>query len=108
MRYAVCSLGVCRFGRFLSLHANFGIDLSSTDTLLGLVAEAEKTKTEILFAELQDPVRQMFRRCGLLDRIGENRLFLTVDDGVEDYLVRRPAARRAAIDDRFPPTLRSG
>lgn len=92
----------------LSLHANFGIDLSSTDTLLGLVAEAEKTKTEILFAELQDPVRQMFRRCGLLDRIGENRLFLTVDDGVEDYLVRRPAARRAAIDDRFPPTLRSG
>jgi sulfate permease, SulP family len=31
------------------LHANFGIDLSSTDMLLGLVAEAEKTKTEVFF-----------------------------------------------------------
>src|SRR5208282_1370418 len=76
----------------LNLHANFGIDLSSTDTLLGLVAEAENTNTEILFAELQDPVRQMFRRCGLLDRVGENRLFATVDHGVQDYLERHPAA----------------
>jgi sulfate permease, SulP family len=79
----------------LNLHANFGIDLSSTDTLLGLVAEAEKTKTEIMFAELQDPVRQMFRRCGLLDRVGEDRIYLTVDDGVQDYLKRHPPAGRA-------------
>jgi SulP family sulfate permease len=78
-----------------NLHANFGIDLSSTDTLLGLVAEAEKTKTEVLFAELQDPVRHMFRRCGLLDRVGEDRLFLTVDDAVQDYLKRHPTANRA-------------
>ena len=76
------------------LHANFGIDLSSTDMLLGLVAEAEKTRTEILFAELQDPVYHMFRRCGLLDRIGEDRFFLTVDDGVQYYLRRRPPAGR--------------
>src|SRR5262249_30341804 len=50
----------------IDLHANFGIDLSSTDTLLGLIADAKKTKTEIMFAELQDPVRHMFRRGGLL------------------------------------------
>jgi sulfate permease, SulP family len=81
----------------INLHANFGIDLSSTDMLLGLVAEAKRTNTEILFAELQDPVRQMFRRSGLLDRIGEDRLFPTVDDGVQDYLRRYPAARRASV-----------
>jgi SulP family sulfate permease len=81
----------------INLHANFGIDLSSTDMLLGLVAEAKKTNTEILFAELQDPVRQMFRRSGLFDRIGEDRLFPTVDDGVQDYLRRYPAARRAGV-----------
>jgi SulP family sulfate permease len=80
----------------INLHANFGIDLSSTDMLLGLVAEARKTNTEILFAELQDPVRQMFRRSGLLDRIGEDRLFPTVDDGVQDYLRRYPV-RRASV-----------
>jgi high affinity sulfate transporter 1 len=90
----------------INLHANFGIDLSSTDTLLGLVAEAEKTKTEVLFAEIQEPVRNMFRRCGLLDRIGEDRLYPTVDDGVQDYLKRHPEARRVgqlednpALDD---------
>jgi sulfate permease, SulP family len=78
----------------INLHANFGIDLSSTDMLLGLVAEAKKTNTEILFAELQDPVRQMFRRCGLLDHVGEDRLFSTVDDGVQDYLKRYPVGSR--------------
>ena len=81
----------------VNLHANFGIDLSATDMLSGLVAEAEKTDTEILFAELQDPVRQMFRRCGLLDRVGENRLFATVDDGVQDYLNRHRAARYRGV-----------
>ena len=65
--------------------------------LLGLIAEAKKTNTEILFAELQDPVRQMFRRCGLLDRVGEDRLFSTVEDGVQDYLRRHPVARHASV-----------
>jgi hypothetical protein len=31
----------------INLHANSGIDLSATDTLSSLVAEAEKTNTEI-------------------------------------------------------------
>jgi high affinity sulfate transporter 1 len=81
----------------INLHANFGIDLSSTDVLLGLVAEAKKTNTEILFAELQDPVRQMFRRSGLLDRVGADRLFSTVDDGVQDYLTRHPQVSRVGV-----------
>jgi sulfate permease, SulP family len=81
----------------INLHANFGIDLSSTDVLLGLVAEAKKTNTEVLFAELQDPVRQMFRRSGLLDRVGEDRLFSTVDDGVQDYLTRHPEVCRVSV-----------
>jgi high affinity sulfate transporter 1 len=92
----------------LNLHANFGIDLSSTDVLLGVVTDAERTKTEILFAELQDPVRQMLRRCGLLDRIGENRLFLTVDDGVQDYLGRHPTISRDSVMDRLSPAFPSG
>jgi MFS superfamily sulfate permease-like transporter len=81
----------------IDLHANFGIDLSSTDTLLGLIAEAEKTKTEIMFAELQDPVRHMFRRGGLLDLVGENRWFPTIDDGVQDYLRRHSATGRTGV-----------
>jgi MFS superfamily sulfate permease-like transporter len=81
----------------LNLHANFGIDLSATDVLSGLVAEAEKANTEVLFAELQAPVRQMFKRCGLQDRVGENRFFATVDDGVQDYLDRHPATRHASV-----------
>jgi len=91
----------------IDLHANFGIDLSSTDMLLGLVAEAEKTSTEIVFAELQDPVRNVFRRCGLLDLVGENHLFQTIDDGVQDYLRRHPAVVRSGIELSFPLALRS-
>ena len=91
----------------INLHANFGIDLSATDTLSSLVAEAEKTNTEILFAELQDPVRQMFRRCGLLDRVGDQRVLPTVDDAVQNYLNRYPAARHAEIASR-PLSSRGG
>ena len=72
-----------------------------------LVAEAEKTNTEILFAELQDPVRQMFRRCGLLDRVGDQRVLPTVDDAVQNYLNRYPAARHAEIASR-PLSSRGG
>jgi len=61
-----------------------------------------------LFAELQDPVRQMFSRSGLLDRVGENRLFATVDDGVQDYLERHPAARHASIAAGLPSALGAG
>jgi sulfate permease, SulP family len=85
----------------VNLHANFGIDLSATDTLLSLVAEAQEANTEILFAELQDPVRQMFRRCGLLDRVGENRVLPTVDDAVQNYLDRYPGARHAHVAAGF-------
>jgi sulfate permease, SulP family len=92
----------------VNLHANFGIDLSATDTLLGLVTEAEKTNTEVLFAELQDPVRQMFRRCGLLDRVGENRVLPTVDDAVQNYLNRYPAARHAHVAAGFSSALGAG
>ena len=92
----------------VNLHANFGIDLSGTDTLLGLVAEAEKTNTEILFAELQDPVRQMFRRSGLVSHVGENRFFPTVDDAVQDYLNRRVAARHAGVAAGYPSAAGSG
>jgi len=92
----------------VNLHANFGIDLSATDTLLGLVAEAEKTNTEILFAELQDPVRQMFRRSGLLSRVGENRFFPTVDDAVQDHRNRREAACHVGVAARYPSAAGSG
>jgi sulfate permease, SulP family len=92
----------------VNLHANFGIDLSATDTLLGLVAEAGKTNTEILFAELQDPVRQMFRRSGLLSRVGENRFFPTVDDAVQDYRNRREAARHAGVAAGYSSAAGSG
>jgi hypothetical protein len=61
-----------------------------------------------LFAELQDPVRQMFRRCGLLDRVGENRVFATVDDAVQDYLSRHSAARYASVAAGFRSAGGSG
>ena len=54
-----------------------------------------------MFTKLPVSVRQMFRRSGLLDRVGENRVFPTVDDGVQNYLERHPAARHAGIAAGF-------
>ena len=37
-------------------------------------------------ARVRQPVRDMLKRSGLIDRIGEDAIFFEVDDAVEHYL----------------------
>jgi sulfate permease, SulP family len=61
------------------------IDATATMALSELLEDLEEANVHISFARLRQPVREMFERAGLLDRIGADNIYLEVDDAVEAF-----------------------
>jgi SulP family sulfate permease len=76
----------------LDLHANPGLDLTTLDIVWGLQAEARQAGVELLFSELAAKVSDLFYRSGLLAEVGEPRFFHTLDEAVQDFLLRHAPA----------------
>jgi SulP family sulfate permease len=55
------------------------LDITSAEVLEGLVKELQGQGIAVYVAELHAPVRKFGRRTGLLDLIGEENVFPTVD-----------------------------
>jgi MFS superfamily sulfate permease-like transporter len=55
------------------------IDVTSTDMLMGLVKELHKIGIEVYLADVHAPVLEHARKTGLLESIGEDHVFPTVD-----------------------------
>jgi MFS superfamily sulfate permease-like transporter len=58
------------------------IDLTSTDALKSLVKELRAKNISVYFAEVHAPIREFSRRTGLLELVGEDKIFPTVDAAV--------------------------
>ncbi len=58
------------------------IDVTSTDILKGLVKELRGNGIEVYWAEVHAPVLEYGRQTGLLDAIGEDHVYPTVDAAV--------------------------
>jgi high affinity sulfate transporter 1 len=58
------------------------IDVTSTDVLKGLVKELRGNGIEVYWAEVHAPVLEYGRQTGLLDAIGEDHVYPTVDAAV--------------------------
>jgi high affinity sulfate transporter 1 len=58
------------------------IDVTSTDTLKSLVKELRTKNIAVYFAEVHAPIREFSRRTGLLELVGEDKIFPTVDAAV--------------------------
>jgi len=71
------------------LEVTTDLDITSADMLRRTEQELRAGGTDLMFARVRDPVRDMFRRSGLLRLVGEDQLFLTVDDGVQHFLAQR-------------------
>src|SRR5215471_3971831 len=59
----------------LTLEASPEIDATSLDMLEQLRSELVENGTELAFARVQDPVRDLFRRSGFLERLGESNVY---------------------------------
>jgi MFS superfamily sulfate permease-like transporter len=58
------------------------LDVTSADVLKGLVVELKARGIEIFVAEVHAPVREFSQQTGLLEMIGEDHIFPTVDAAV--------------------------
>jgi sulfate permease, SulP family len=59
------------------------LDITAAEDLTALVVDLHAAGVDFALAEVRHPVREMARRSGLLEAIGEDRVFHTIQDAVE-------------------------
>lgn len=80
-------------GVILELTANAGLDITSAEMLEQLIKTLHSAGIDVALADLRQPVVDVARRTGLLETLGEDRLFLTLADAVRT--MRNTRAREA-------------
>jgi SulP family sulfate permease len=65
------------------LSAQDQLDLTSADVLKGLVKELQGRGMAVSMADVHAPVREFSRKTGLLELVGEDHLFPTVELAVQ-------------------------
>ena len=74
----------------LNAEANVEVDLTALDALDQLRAELERRGIVFAMARVKQDLRDELEAAGLLDKIGEDRIFMTLPTAVEAY-EQRPA-----------------
>ena len=62
--------------------AQDGLDITSAEMLEQLITTLRSAGIDFALADLRQPVIDMARRTGLLETLGENRIFHTIDEAV--------------------------
>ena len=78
-------------GILIDLAATADLDVTSADMLYELVGDLEERSIEVLLAQVKGSVRDRMRRTGLMERIGEDRLYLSLGSAVTDFERRHDA-----------------
>jgi high affinity sulfate transporter 1 len=76
----------------LDLAATADLDVTTGDMLAALVADLQQQGVAVLLAQVKGPVRDRLRRIGLMDRIGEENVYLSIAAGVEAFRAAHPDA----------------
>jgi uncharacterized protein Yka (UPF0111/DUF47 family)/anti-anti-sigma regulatory factor len=74
-----------------NMESTTDLDVTAAETLLRLVHNLRDSGRDLVFARVGSRVLDVFRRSGLLELLGKDHLFLTVDGAVEDCLRSRLA-----------------
>jgi hypothetical protein len=74
-----------------NMESTTDLDVTAAETLLRLAHNLRESGRDIVFARVGSSVIDVFRRCGLLELIGEDHVCLTVDSAVQDCLHSRLA-----------------
>ncbi len=90
-------------GILIDLAATADLDVTTTDMLFELISDLEGRSVEVMLAQVKGSVRDRLRRTGLMDRIGEDRLYLSVGSAVTDFGRRRAEAGPPPAEAAGPP-----
>ena len=77
-------------GVLIDLAATADLDVTTTDMLFELVADLRSRAVEVLLAQVKGTVRDRLRKTGLMDRLGEDRVYLSIGSAVTDFQRRWP------------------
>ena len=69
----------------LDFASQYSLDITSADLLTNLIEKLHKKGISVYLAEMHRPVREFAAKTGLLDVIGEENLFPTVDAAVRQF-----------------------
>jgi SulP family sulfate permease len=64
------------------------LDTTGVDVLDRLREDLDATGTGLAFARVRNPVLRMMQRTGLIERLGEDDVFLTIDIAVQELAER--------------------
>ena len=73
----------------LNAEANVEVDLTALDALGQLRADLERRGIVFAMARVKQELRDELEAAGLLDKIGEDRIFMTLPTAVDAYRTRR-------------------
>ena len=79
-------------GVLIDLAATADLDVTTADMLLALVRDLRARSIEVLLAQVKGPVRDRMSKTPLMAEIGQDRIYLSVGSGVNDFQRRWPAA----------------
>jgi sulfate permease, SulP family len=74
----------------LDLGATSDLDVTTGDMLATLTGDLQEQGVTVLLAQVKGPVRDRLRRTGLMDRIGEGNVYLSIASGVAAFQAARP------------------
>jgi SulP family sulfate permease len=69
----------------LDIGASADFDVTTADTIRQLVGELHDLSIEVSLAQVKGPVRDRMRRMGMMEMVGEGRVYLSVAAAVEDF-----------------------
>ncbi|MCJ7444451.1 MAG: SulP family inorganic anion transporter [Methanotrichaceae archaeon] len=84
----------------IDMDASYYLDISSTDMLSRLIADLKAVKLEVLFAGLKGNVRDTFRKRGLTQKTGEDKIFRSLQDAV-DYFIDIKGSASKESDEKL-------
>jgi hypothetical protein len=82
----------------VDLAATADLDVTTTDMLFELVGDLRSRSIEVLVAQVRGTVRDRLRKTGLMDALGEDRVYLSIGSAVNDFGRRWPPERDVVIE----------
>jgi high affinity sulfate transporter 1 len=70
----------------IDLAYSYTLDITSAEMLENLIEELRNEGIETALAVTHEPFKQMARRCGLMEKLGEDHLFPSVDAAVQMFV----------------------
>ena len=84
----------------IDLGATADFDITTLDLVDTLVRDLQERSVDVLLAQVKGPVRDRMRRSGLMDVVGEERVYLSVEAAVASF---RERTRRPERTPDTPP-----